>query len=242
MVVIYCPRSSEGASALAGWFANNGTPVIRAYSSDDLRAYKDAYDVRLVIAWGNPLHVDFGRNVHTLNAKAPTGNKFTELATLQRAGVPAPRVSLAREMGWLSRRRSHQDGNDLANPSPRGDYYVEKVETSHEFRINVFMGRAFRTGLKHPYRPDHHPFIRTKPHGWTWTYSQQALDELSFERQAFRAAAVKAVQALGYDFGAVDVGRRPDGSPVVFEVNSAPTLEGSDLARWGGLFKTMTRS
>ena len=45
--------------------------------------------------------------------------------------------------------------------------------------------------------------------------------------------AEPSAEAVGYDFGAVDLGVKADGRPVVFEVNSAPGLDDLSVERWG---------
>lgn len=243
-ILVFCPRGSRSADSLVGWLSRHGGPTLRVGSREQLpRALE--WRPSLLISWGNPLRVGTPPELTTLNSRAPIGNKFVELGRLAMAGVPTPRTSTTPVPGWLARARSHHDGSDLAVPPRNPNYYVEPVVTTHEFRINVFLNRPFRTGVKIPMPPEAlaaigrahpHPFIRTKPFGWTWSYSQERLDHTGVDRRPLREAAVRAVVALGYDFGAVDVGRRPDGTPVVFEVNSAPSLEGSDLSRWGQLF------
>lgn len=240
MIVVYRADKSKSAYDLVAWFANNNVLALRARSADDLAKFLQN-EPRLVFGWGSKLPLPYERS---LNALAPMGTKYQQLVTLDQAGVVCPRVSLESHRGWLTRSNQHHDGSDLVQGG-RGDYYSERVNTTHEFRVNVFRGKAFRTGVKRPMTatersaanaPEAHEFIRTKPFGWTWTYQQTALDATRVDRGPYRAAAEAAVKALGYDFGAVDIGRRTDGTPVVFEVNTAPALEGSDLSRWGQLF------
>lgn len=237
MIIVYCPRPSKGAVTLTDWFNDNGHVAVRARSANFQRL-----NPTLVIGWGE--QVPTVRNVRVLNAQAGSINKLNQLQALARAGVSVPQTSRTQREGWLARRVSHQDGDDLRNPTG-ADYYTEMVPSTHEYRMNVFNGDVFRTGLKIPKRGvEAHPFIRTGSGGWTWTYDQDALNRTGRpeSRRPFRDAAVAAVRALGYDFGAVDIGRRNSGGPVVYEVNSAPALENSDIARWGNLFLEYERS
>jgi len=45
-------------------------------------------------------------------------------------------------------------------------------------------------------------------------------------------ASVDCINALGLDFGAVDIGIDAQGNVAVFEVNSAPALEGMTLKNY----------
>ena len=53
-------------------------------------------------------------------------------------------------------------------------------------------------------------------------------------RQPHRDLAHRACEALGLQFGAVDIGEQVDGSLVVLEVNRAPGLEDGTVARYAG--------
>ena len=225
MIVVYCPRASTGAKELVTWLNEHGEKAQRVKGNNYLQ-----YAPRLVVAWGYRLPVQF-KNM--LNGHAPIGNKAVELATLVKAGVLTPRVSGVKTPGWWARLHKHQGANDLLKQLQKGDYYVEPVYTTHEFRVHVWFDHAFRTGLKIPNRDPHHGVIRTQNSGWGLTYDQHALLDTQIDRRPIRAAAVAAVKALGYDFGAVDVGYNKAQGPIVFEVNSAPGLEGMTVERYG---------
>lgn len=233
MIVVYCPRPSVGAKELVAWFKNNGVPA--------LRSRNDRYLIHrpsLVVGWGQRLPVPFTK---TLNGSAPIGNKFVELAKLGEAGLTVPKVRLNKQEGWLARRIHHRSGNDLLANLNQGDYYVEKVDTTHEFRVHVFKDTGFRTGVKIPKAEQPHPFIRTHLGGWALVYDKEPLSATRVNREPVRATAVQAVAALGYDFGAVDIGWSPTKGPVVFEVNSAPGLEGNTIERYGAKILNFAR-
>lgn len=237
MIVVYCSRPSAGAFRLAEWLNENGYPAARIKGSGYMRL-----NPTLLVGWGEEVP---HRAARTLNPRAASLGKYRELETLAAAGIPVPRVSRTRREGWLGRASSHHDGNDLLSTPTQPQFYVELVPTDWEYRMNVFNNEVFRTGLKiRKSGVEAHPFIRTGAGGWTWTYDQSALNRKGTprSRQPFREVAVAAVRALGYDFGAVDIGRKPDGTPVVYEVNSAPALEQSDIARWGELFAEYERA
>ncbi len=99
--------------------------------------------------------------------------------------------------------------------------------------MHVFNGKSVRAGMKSP-RPgfaNPHPWIRSSNSGWDINYDAEAQKHVA---QRHRDLAKKAVAALGYDFGAVDLGlvEGPDRprSLVVLEVNSAPGLSNPNTA------------
>ena len=56
-----------------------------------------------------------------------------------------------------------------------------------------------------------------------------------------KEAAVKAVNSLGLDFGAVDICEDEEGNPYVFEVNTAPGIEGTTVEKYHTAFIEATR-
>lgn len=65
-------------------------------------------------------------------------------------------------------------------------------------------------------------WVRSHNNGWIFAdYPNPTVAEVSY--------AVESVKALGLDFGAVDLGSNADGDSRVFEVNTAPGLEGRTL-------------
>jgi glutathione synthase/RimK-type ligase-like ATP-grasp enzyme len=93
----------------------------------------------------------------------------------------------------------------------------------------MFEGRSIRAGQKVSIterdgrRITPHQWIRSFDAGWIIRYE-------GFEStEAMRRLAKSAVEALGLNFGAVDIGQKADGSLIVFEVNRAPGIEGTSL-------------
>lgn len=154
------------------------------------------------------------------------GNKYIELQRLEAAGIPVPPHSLRPKLGWLARRFRHQEANDLLAERKFGDYYVQYVPTTREFRVHVFGKKSVRAGMKVPRTSDPHPRFRSWSGGWRLSYGSDCQEYMT---PAIRKLAVKAVDALEYDFGAVDIAIKEGGGLVVWEVNSAPGLEGRTI-------------
>lgn len=154
--------------------------------------------------------------------------------TAARAALLAALADPSRNREWVGRMNDHIGGNDLLNPPSRPDFYTLKVRLDREVRIHSFLGRSIRAGVKVPREGvTPHPWIRSFDGGWRIQYD-------GFEStEEMRKLAAAACKALGLDFGAVDMGIKPDGGLIVLEVNRAPGLEGGSveayakaLARW----------
>lgn len=73
-------------------------------------------------------------------------------------------------------------------------------------------------------------FIRNHPNGWVFCRENvDPPDEVI-------SASEKAVLALNLDFGAVDIGWHPDYGIAIYEVNTAPGLEGTTLENYAKTF------
>lgn len=269
-VHIWCPRPSDSARALQSAISSldvrcHKTPGNRNYAYWLTRFMRRLKEGDLWVNWGpgpnfTELYgnrtpdsaVDFIENGNFLN-RVRSMTKRTQLVRLAEAEVNVPRVFTEPGRNRIGRSNYHVGGSDLLAGTGR-DYYTEKLDFRHEFRIHVFRGVSIRAGLKvhrpgvcaqanraHgqclgcegvprdeytlgrnalPHGP--HPWIRTYEAGWRLDYGQACQRVL---RQVVRDEAKKAVEALGLDFGAVDVGYTADRRPVVLEVNLAPGLD-----------------
>lgn len=138
--------------------------------------------------------------------------------------TPAPLIV---QQVWLSRSNSHVGGDDLLHPPAQADFWARRENIIEEYRIHSFLGKSIRAGKKVPRvgftAP--HEWIRSYEGGWMIQYD-------GFEsKKAMRDLAARAVEALGLQFGAVDIAlvRNTDGTTklIVLEVNRAPGLEGN---------------
>ncbi len=230
-VHIYHKRPSTSASALASQL--RCTHGVLGYRPTGAK----------VLNWGEPSGVAEALNQSFVN-------KLIQLEKLRAAGVPTlltSRATACLQTGvWYPRTLSHHEGIDILK-CLRGEeapaYYTKYEPTTQEVRYHIFRGASIRCGIKQAIHPmASHPHIRSHRNGWNILYGAAALNGLTRQvRDASRNAAKNAVNALGLDFGAVDVGIRADGSPVVFEVNTAPGIEGrtlelyaENIARWAG--------
>lgn len=115
-----------------------------------------------------------------------------------------------------------------------GDVYVKVFESVParvtEYRVAVVDGEAIDTMQKRR-RTDHagliDPYIRSHDRGWVFCRGGLEVPGIVHN------TAAQAVAALGLDFGAVDLGlHRGGGRICVYEINSAPGLEGSSILNY----------
>ncbi len=178
-----------------------------------------------------------------------TAEEFSQLRTFQRGEPFDAAISevvvilnrlqsilaqpLASAERWLARMNDHVGGADLLNTPQRPDYFSRFEDIAEEYRVHSFDGRSIRAGrkihrLEFVNNPNNipHPWIRSYDGGWSISYD-------NFESTpSMRELARSATEALGLDFGAVDIGRKADGSLLVLEVNRAPGLDGNTITAY----------
>ena len=226
MIYIYNTFRSSGARELAAWITEHGRKALRSFRLAGLQKPDR------IVNWGGhlgPIAVQLVGEEHVLNPRI-VRNKYKELQILTKAGLNTVPSSLTPKEGWLARKFRHQEANDLRAHLVVGDYYVEYVPTIREFRVHIFNGNSIRVALKVPRTNNPDTKFRSWSGGWKFSYGH---DAQSLITNHVRVAARKAVAVMGYDFGAVDIGMTADGKLVVFEVNSAPGLEGGTIRVYG---------
>lgn len=155
--------------------------------------------------------------------------------------VPAPRPEdYPSVFPAIGRKKRHERGYgfwlclqeaDVRAATEAGaDYFIPYVPTKGEYRVHVvggmvpFMQRKEFTGKGKILSP----WLRNKRLGWRLVRCP--------ELPAVCELGVRAVAALGLDFGAVDILRSDDDNLWVLEVNTAPALRGIQLEDWAESF------
>jgi hypothetical protein len=115
------------------------------------------------------------------------------------------------------------------------------VKTSHkdEYRVHIFKGEVLDVQKKKKRLgfSGTSSGIRNHTNGWVYARSDVAIPDM------LCPIAIQAVNLLGLDFGAVDIGHRlRDNKFFVFEVNTAPGLEGSTLDKYAKAIYNYYRS
>ncbi len=206
MIHVLCNRPSTGAVVLVGALRAAGQEARRA------RARLPVREGDKVVCWGQSLaRFDPVDGVTYLNS-IPLRNKLQELVTLRDAGIAVPQFSATPPTpeGWIPRRLHHQDSEDFINPPAEPGFWTRRLAIEEEWRFHIFKGRSLRAARKIP-EPVMGP-------GFVFHYSYR-MGPLSHRR-----LSIRAVRALGLDFGAVDV-VTVGGEPVILEVNRRPGLD-----------------
>lgn len=214
------------------------------------------YDAKrrdIIINWGNSRHsailfADHDLNKH--NAIALACNKLRTFIALSGHGfihIPDYTVNKDEAESWLQEGHKVYARQTLTGHSGSGiivvgasDYlvdaplYTKATKHKHEYRVHVFKGKVIDVQQKKKRLNYTGPSTGIRNHSNGWIYArcdinppQQLLDE-----------CCNAVNILGLDFGAVDVGYRElDNKFFVFEVNTAPGLTGTTLQKYTEAFK-----
>lgn len=228
--------------ALRGFTRRTGRFLAHELGADLVsRDSRRPYDI--VIRWGNSqslVHANI--EVNSSDAIRAACRKKQALDVLHREGVQVPPFSSLPQVqedvdfyipGFL-RTSFHQGGKGLAYVRTRQEfdrvacqysYVIKEIKKVREYRVHVgnwpqvepllFVQRKLRQEDADPTS-----VVWNFRGGWTLNYR-----ELSVVNQRVIENAQRAVQALGLDFGAVDVLEDIGGGAWVVEVNTAPSLK-----------------
>lgn len=238
---------SMGARALAKSF-----PVLRVYPDRRFRLKRRKY----VLNWGNsrmPRWDSYHFDSNVYNHPDAVANSVNKIKTLQLLdnGVEWS-TNYEEAHSWV--REGHRvfarhtvtghGGSGISIHSGDDDLPYVPLYTKHfpvetEYRVHVFhdtvidytqkkrIGRAYReaNGIVL------NPLVRNHSNGWIFAREGVVLPE------GVKANAVRAVDSLGLDFGAVDIAVDSGGNVKVFEVNSAPGIDGTTLVKYNAFLK-----
>jgi glutathione synthase/RimK-type ligase-like ATP-grasp enzyme len=227
--------SSKSAKLLA-----EGLGGLRVYPNRNYR--KRPTD--LVINWGSSTAPQWGSPDLNATGVAEATNKLTTLRLLASNGVSVPvwttysqeamRLVLEGNTLFCRTTLTGHAGQGIVVAKEIQDLvqsplYTQSFPKQREFRIHVFNGSVIDVTEKRKRggtggREGH----------YVWNHS----NDFVFAREGIECPnivadqAVKAVQALGLDFGAVDIGWHSELGAVVFEVNTAPGITGTTLSKY----------
>jgi len=257
-IKIVAPRISDSARNLAGYLRDDGGTRSWYGRLDNVnRGLHSPAD--LTINWGCGSIGAFEGTVHggialNHNTSGAT-NKLVALGAMADQGIPVPdftnNIETARQ--WVAQGhrvycrtqlRGHS-GEDIVmadgdNPPVPAPLYTKEFIKRHEFRFHV-VGNEVIDGVRKGFNSDipaeeRDRTIMNHAAGTTFFRSGAALERAQRDTQMLRAS-VRAVRALGLDFGAVDVMVDNNGNYSILEVNTAPGLEATTLVRYGTAFK-----
>lgn len=201
-----------------------------------------------IINWGNSHpHFSGGNFFNKPEAVAIAANKLDSFAKLWVAGVATPELTLdpAIARAWLDRgwkvvcrqTITGHGGHGITVVKPgeqliTAKFYTKYVRKDQEYRVHVGGGKVidFTEKRRSHSRTLGSEYIRSYDNGWVFCRENISLPEI------VRKQSIAAVVALGLDFGAVDIAYR-DGKAWVFEINTAPGLDGTTIERYKQYFR-----
>lgn len=209
-----------------------------------------------LINWGAARVARDIRNAIVLNlpkAVAAASNKMEAFQWFSAQGVPCPdwTKDVQKAAKWLNEgsdvvRRAVLNGHSGAGISIHSQgydiedlkgapLYTRYVKKEAEYRIHVFQGTVIfqqRKARKKDVPDDRVNWqVRNLAGGFIFAHHDVVAPE------NVQSSAIAAVQALGLDFGAVDVISNKAGQCFVLEVNTACGLEGTTLEKYCEQFR-----
>ena len=212
-------------------------------------------DFDVIINWGATHRRFNGKYINQPEAVACACDKKASLRAFKEAGVPIPVFTTDRTvalqwwedgLGVVARTllRAHSgrgivlSSRENGTAVPRAPLYTQYIKKAEEYRVHVVAGKVIDYSQKRKRREvdndDVNYQIRNARNGWV--YCRDGVEP----PQAVLDASIRAVHALGLDFGAVDIGWNVrNQTACVYEVNTAPGVEGSTLDRYKSAFSEL---
>lgn len=123
-------------------------------------------------------------------------------------------------------------GIEIVRPGgelPHAPLYTRYVKKRHEYRVHVLRGRVIDMQVKRKRREVEDPDYQVRNFDRGWVFCRENL----VPPPEVTTLAVRAVGALGLDFGAADIGWNEHFQRAcLYEVNTAPGLEGTTLQNY----------
>lgn len=227
---------SGGAKALAERLG-----VLRATK----RQVEKHGDFDLIINWGRNERRFKGEYINNPEAVSKATSKLASAKCFRDHSISQPPFTTNRGVAeaWRERgstvisrtllRANSGRGIIIRNPEdtrglPQAPLYTKYIKKTEEYRVHVFGGHVIDVQMKRkreevPNEEVNYQ-IRNAHNGWVYCRNNVTLPD------CVRDNAVRAVDALGLDMGAVDVGFNAKREKCrVYEVNTAPGLEGTTL-------------
>jgi len=171
----------------------------------------------------------------------PGLNKIRQMELFSANGVQCPLWTTRREVaatweGLVCARTltNSSKGRGLiiaeSTELPYAPLYTLYIKKKYEFRVQVFEGQVLRSVIKLKKRgvERNTTLVRNTDNGYIFANIPGDMDEDLME--LVEDLAKRAVAAVGYRYGAVDIiYNRHHNEAYVLEVNSAPAMEGSTL-------------
>jgi len=230
---------------LRGGKANNTAINVMKHHFEELghkvvRSKEDPFEVGL--SWG----CSYNGPKPFLNANVNQFDKFNCFKEFRDAGVLCPTTfdvnsaipmykseeARPEKFPWLARKLRHTKGKDIVVCKTLADACIVRrngehsffsvwIPTDTEYRVWVFKNKALAVYEKQ-YKGDgeYEGFCRNRRFGFSFEKRDDLRGQATIE-----SPCIKAVKALGMDWGAVDILKGKDGKYYVLEVNSMPHID-----------------
>jgi glutathione synthase/RimK-type ligase-like ATP-grasp enzyme len=242
-------RASKGAKEFA-----KATGILRLTKRQE---QKHGNSITHIINWGSSqdrrvgaTYINEPTSVHNSSCKKAAFLAFKE------AGVPCPEFTTDQAVAtsWLADGHTvvvrkllracagrgielfgpdNQDGQAL----PRAPLYVKYCKKQREYRVHVVRGEVIDVQEKKRRHdcPDERVDWQIRNHANGFIFAREDVDA----PETVQRAAVDAVRSLELDFGAVDIGWHKEHGVQVYEVNTAPGIEGTTALRYFEAFSNI---
>lgn len=256
-VVVYPYNMASGSvKALCNALESDGIPTLRVYPDRNYAPKSNDF----ILNWGQGRAPDWSssRMINPVKAVETAGNKLSAFNVLrEHVYTPSFTSDKGVAQAWANsgdvvvvrhtlRGHSGQgielvganiiDGvNDGIVPdAPLYTLYTKKIR---EYRVHVAMGKVIdwqQKMLRTDFPKENVNYqVRNLENGWIF-----ARESAEPPGDVITTAAIKAVQALGLHFGAVDIGYNSRArTGYVYEVNTAPGLQGSTVTSYASFIK-----
>jgi hypothetical protein len=221
-------KMSTPVNLVEAFRRRNGTWFARI---NGMRTLKRNHPPIADIGWGYLGTINtYSYNNASAHVKA-YANKLAARRHLQIHGISVPKSlfygdTATEGVTYVVRPSYHQAGsNTTVRVGPfyveHGTYASELVKKKREFRIHVAHGKVLACQEKVPREESRREDVVWNHHNGGFVF-----EVLKWKRWPIKACieAIKAVESLGYTWGAVDVCYDENKTPYVFEVNSSPSL------------------
>lgn len=205
-----------------------------------------------IINWGNYGIPSFGGPV--LNVPSAVEVATSKLATFERlafvGGIPIPKFTTNRATALTWVRKSRVLGRDIDRGSEGSGitvyeagselgshrFYVKYQRKQREFRVHVFQSRVIDVQEKLHERGGTTSYVRNTANGYIFARGSLETNPCP---DSVLAAGIAAVRALRLDFGGVDIGYHESDGAFVYEVNTAPGIEGTTVQKYKEAFDAL---
>lgn len=239
-----------------------GSKSARSLASElrclQIKGHKRLGNNSVVINWGNQhTHPITNRRtpVKVINhptAVARAADKVSTFNVLSRSGVRIPEYTTNSYTAsdWVSsgnlvygrRYTNSSQGRGIVVLTQEDAFvsglplYTKGIMNGKEYRVHVAFGRVIDfTQKKRRNETTVNEYIRNHENGWVFCREEVIIPpDVAIQ-------SIKAIDALGLDFGAMDVILGRDGKAYVLEVNSAPGIEQTTLKKYVEAFQRNVR-